>query len=147
MWGMLEHAEVWETGGGVVGGDQDGGSLVFVPCNNALMQQGQPAVGQQPAGTRELPLLRFQGAGQPPPLLSDMAQLDAALLPPPPDLPMAGGGAGGGGTGQPAESSFAATAGGVVDKQAIAREKNRLAQQRFRWVVGLHGQAEGCRPV
>lgn len=133
-----------------MGGDQDGGSLVFVPCNNALMQQGQPAaaVGQQPAGTEGLPLfLRFQGAGQPPPLLSDMPQLDAALLPPLPDLPMAGGGAGGGGTGQPAESSFAATAGGAVDKQAIAREKNRLAQQRFRWVVNSHGRAEGCGPV
>ena len=130
---------MWETepsaGRGALRTEQqDDGGLVWVPQTDRMLHPDQlaGAAGLPPAGTEGLSLLpSLQAAATPAPVLDGSPQLYGALLPPLPSLPIASGDASAGGAGQPADSSFAATT-ETVDKQAIAREKNRLAQRRFR---------------
>ena len=135
MWG----APPAQGAQGAVGAGQDDGGLIWVPLGDGLAHPSQQA-GQQarPAAVPETlpfaPPLGLQAAGAPAAALNGFQQLDAALLQPLPSLPMPSGDASAGGTGQPAGASSAATT-EAVDKQAVAREKNRLAQRRFRCVT------------
>ena len=66
------------------------------------------------------------------PVLQGLPQLNGALQQALQSLPMPGADASGGGGGS-------ATTAEAVDKQAVVREKNRLAQRRFRWAVSQAG--------
>ncbi len=102
--------------------------------SGGLLQSDQPAGGQpqQPAADRLLPSL--QTSPTPALGLDGLPQLDGGLLDLLPPLPLV-----------PSTSSGAAASGAattstaeLVDKRAVAREKNRIAQQRFRC---------GCKPA
>ncbi len=144
MWG----APPAQGAQGAVGAGQDDGGLIWVPLGDGLAHPSQQA-GQQarPAAVPETlpfaPPLGLQAAGAPAAALNGFQQLDAALLQPLPSLPMPSADASAGGTGQPAGASSAATT-EAVDKQAVAREKNRLAQRRFRCAV-FQGKRLGSR--
>ncbi|KAI7838420.1 hypothetical protein COHA_007792 [Chlorella ohadii] len=128
MWGAPAPGDALAAAPGPFGAQPDQGGLAWMLNSGGLLHSDQPAGGQpqQPAADRLLPSL--QTSPTPALGLDGLPQLDGGLLDLLPPLPLV-----------PSTSSGAAASGAattstaeLVDKRAVPREKNRIAQQRFR---------------
>lgn len=113
------------------------GSLAFMPVSNTLLHQPNQPAGAQALAAEGLPFLHgLQAPGLPDTGLDGLPPLDGVLdpLPPLPAVSASGGAAAAAASSAPrASGAIKPASARRADKQAIAREKNRLAQQRFRW--------------
>ena len=115
---------------------QDNTDLLWVPQSDSMMPVGRQGPAGELSAAGPLPeALPFVSGLQPAaghaPVLQGLPQLNGALQQARQSLPMPAADASGGGATDAAGTGSATTA-EAVDKQAVAREKNRLAQRRFR---------------